>query len=79
MNKWDRDNLNFILSLDERGFDEWYATLDQDNLDYAMELLKQARTEVGVQVASLFDEVDNMKEARKVLAKYTLSKKVTVK
>jgi hypothetical protein len=79
MNKWDRDNLNFILSLDERGFDEWYATLDQDDLDYAMELLKQARTEVGMQMAAVFDDTTDMEAACEVLSKFTLSKKVTVK
>ena len=40
MNKHDRDNLNFILSLDEAGFDEWYATLSDDDVDYALEIIK---------------------------------------
>ena len=79
MNDWDKNNLNFIMSLNSADFDEWYESLSQDDLDYAMELLKQARTEVSVQVAALFDEPETLKDARKVLAKYTLSKKVTVK
>lgn len=79
MNKWDSDNLKFIMSLSVKDFDAWYESLDNDDVEYAMELIKQARAEVGVQIATVFDEVTSLKEARKVLAKYTLSKKVTVK
>lgn len=79
MNDWDKNNLNFILSLKAAEFDEWYESLSQDDLEYAMELLKQARVEVGMQVASLFDEPKTLKDARKALAKFTLHNKVTVK
>lgn len=79
MNKWDSDNLKFIMSLSVKDFDAWYESLDSDDVEYALELIKQARAEVGVQIANVFDEVPSLKEARKILAKYTISKKVTVK
>ena len=79
MNKWDSDNLKFIMSLSAKDFDAWYESLDSDDVEYALELIKQARAEVGVQIANVFDEVPSLKEARKILAKYTISKKVTVK
>ena len=56
MNKRDRDNLNFILSLNEEQFDEWMETLDADDLDYAVELIRIGRTE------NLLKEMDLMEE-----------------
>ena len=56
MNKRDRDNLNFILSLNEEQFDEWIETLDADDLDYAVELIRIGRTE------NLLKEMDLMEE-----------------
>ena len=79
MNNWDKNNLNFILSLKAAEFDEWYESLSQDDLEYAMDLMKQARAEVGVQLASLFDEPKTLSAARNALAKFTLHNKVTVK
>lgn len=72
MNDWDKNNLQFILSLDEEGFEDWYATLDDDGMDYAMELLKQARTEIAMQLASLNDDVEDVSDAENVLKQFTL-------
>lgn len=72
MNSHDKSNLKFILSLDEQAFEDWYACLDQDDIEYAMELLKQARTEVNVQLASLHDDVEDVSDAANVLKQFTL-------
>lgn len=72
MNDWDKNNLNFILSLDEEGFEVWYATLSTDDMDYALELLKTARTEVAIQMASLNDDVEDVTDAKNVLKQFTL-------
>jgi len=79
MNKWDSDNLKFIMSLSAKDFDVWYESLDSEEVEYALDLFKQARAEIGVKIANVFDEVPSLKDARKILAKFTLSKKVTVK
>jgi len=72
MNDWDKNNIQFILSLDEEGFEDWYATLDTDDMDYALELLKQARTEVNMQLVSLHDDIEDVSDASSVLKKFTL-------
>lgn len=72
MNDWDKNNLQFILSLDEDGFEDWYATLDPEDMDYALELLKMARTEVAVQLASLHDDLDDVSDAATLLKQFTL-------
>ncbi len=72
MNDHDRNNLNFILSLDESGFDKWTSTLTEDDIDYAIELLKTARTEVMLQAASLSDDVKDTHEAMNVLKGFML-------
>lgn len=72
MNSWDKNNLNFILSLNEDEFEDWYACLDEDDIAYAMELLKTARTEVNVQLASLNDDIEDVSDAATLLKQFTL-------
>jgi hypothetical protein len=72
MNDHDRNNLQFILSLDEKAYDEWTASLSEDDVDYALELLKAARTEVMMQAASFADEVEDCTEANAILKGFML-------
>ena len=72
MNDHDRSNLQFILSLDEDGFDKWTATLSEDDVDYALELLKAARTNLIVEAAKLTDEVEDTTDAMGVLKGFML-------
>ena len=72
MNKHDKDNLKFILSLKPEEFQYWYETLTDDDALYAMELVSMARTELETQVAELFDNVLDCSEAKNVLGKFTL-------
>jgi hypothetical protein len=72
MNDYDRSNLNFIRSLNEEQFDEWYASISLDDIDYALELLKEARLELNVQMHEVTDNVKDTKLARKVLKKFML-------
>jgi len=72
MNDWDKNNLNFILSLNEQEFTDWYECLDDDDIEYAMEILKQARIEIAMQVASLHDDIEDVSDAKTVLKQFTL-------
>jgi uncharacterized protein YihD (DUF1040 family) len=72
MNDHDRNNLQFILSLDEKSYDEWTASLTEDDIDYALELLKAARTEAMMHIAQLADDVEDSTEATTLLSKFTL-------
>ena len=39
MNNQDRDNLKFLLSIDEQGFLTWVTQASDDDFRYAMELI----------------------------------------
>jgi hypothetical protein len=72
MNNHDRSNLQFILSLDEKSYDKWTASLSEDDVDYALELLKAARTEAMMHIAQLADEVEDTTEANSLLKGFML-------
>lgn len=67
MNDWDKDNLRFLMNISGRAFDEWAAQADDDDIKYAMELIQQARLEISLQTAAIFDEVEDLTEARVLL------------
>jgi hypothetical protein len=54
MNEYDRNNLHFILSLkDPAEWEAWAETLSEDDLRYALELIKIAQAESLVQMMEL--------------------------
>lgn len=63
MNDWDRDNLHFILNTTDESFEEWLDQADNDDIDYALELIRTAKAELLVQEHELLDGVDDMAEA----------------
>jgi hypothetical protein len=67
MNDWDKDNLRFLMNIDEATFEDWSAQASQDDIDYAMELIKAARLEISMQAAAIFDEVEDLTDARVLL------------
>lgn len=73
MNKHDKDNYLFIMSLTPDQFEEWYNAITPDDVDYAMELIKMARLELAEQAAVLIESVVEFTEAREVLGKFTLN------
>lgn len=57
MNDWDRDNFEF---LSKAGQDEWEAWFDQastNDIEYALQLFKMAKTELLVAELEILDEV----------------------
>jgi hypothetical protein len=60
------------MSLTPEQFEQWYETISQDDIDYALDLIKRARAELTEQVANLHDDVVELTEARTVLEKFTL-------
>lgn len=67
MNEWDRDNLNFIMNTSEEGFDEWLDQADNDDVAYALELIRMAKAELMVQEMEFTDEVSNFNEASQLI------------
>ena len=57
MNDWDRDNLEFLMSIGQEEFQAWMDQADQEDIAYAMELIRQARTENMVQQMELEDSM----------------------
>ena len=70
MNDWDRDNLNFLLSTDKKELNAWYDQCDEDDIRYALELLKAHKTELILQELEYYDQVEDLAAAEYVLSKF---------
>lgn len=69
MNDWDKDNLNFLLTISSEVFEDWLSQADEDDIEYAMELLREAKSELIVQKMEILDDVDDTSDAKSVLQK----------
>ena len=63
MNDWDRDNLHFILNTTDESFDDWLDQADNDDVEYALSLIRTAKAELLTQEYELLDEVNDMSDA----------------
>lgn len=70
MNDHDRQNFNFLMGLNEEEFESFFSEMPEDDIQYAIELIQQARTELMVYEQELLDSsVEEFNEAREVLAR----------
>jgi hypothetical protein len=46
MKKHDRDNLNFLLAATPEVLEDWYEQMEEDDIEYAFELLEAYQTEL---------------------------------
>jgi hypothetical protein len=75
MNEWDRDNLEFLLNTDENEFHDWFEQADDDDIDYAYELVTSHRKWLkGEVVRALYDKTDSMQINDFSMANQVLSK-----
>jgi len=78
MNDWDRSNLHFILDSDEATLEDFYSWATEDDLAYALSLVREARTELLIQEADILDEIltnataDDVADASTMLRKFQL-------
>ena len=63
MNEWDRDNLQFILNTTDESFEEWLDQADNDDVEYALSLIRTAKAELLTQEHELLDEVNDVSDA----------------
>jgi hypothetical protein len=63
MNEWDRDNLQFILNTTDESFEDWLDQADNDDVEYALSLIRTAKAELLTQEYELLDEVNDMSDA----------------
>lgn len=67
MNNRDKDNLKFIMETDDDSFDEWLEKADDNDIDYALELIRKSRAELLVQEMEMTDNISNFTEANKLI------------
>ena len=67
MNEWDRDNLEFIMNTTDESFDEWLDQADNDDIAYALELIRMAKAELMVQEMEFTDDISNFSEASQLI------------
>lgn len=76
MNEWDKNNLEFLLSLKtEEDWLDWFAATEEDDHIYAMELIKRAQTELVVKSMELREEYlqeEDLGVAQSILSKFRL-------
>lgn len=73
MNDWDRDNLEFFLTVDTDTFRAWYTQATPADKDYASALMAQYSEELDVRMSMTEDEVDDLSTANKALQKFRLN------
>jgi hypothetical protein len=57
-NDWDRDNLNFLLRINEVDYKDWHAQASEDDLVYAQELLDAYARELHIKSEELLIEAE---------------------
>jgi hypothetical protein len=72
MSDEDRDNLNFLLNVSPEVFEDWFDQADEDDVDYALELLAKRKTELNLKELEFSDSVKDTTEANQVLRKFML-------
>lgn len=72
MNQHDKDNLQFLLTATPEVLKDWYDSVDRDDHEYALELIRLHTAEIIVYNMEQKDDVTDLSEAQKVLAKYRL-------
>jgi len=77
MNNYDRNNLNFLLSIDASTLHDWYSSASADDIAYAEELLDAYQRELDAATDELWVEkklisMSHFHEANSVLSKFQL-------
>lgn len=67
MNEWDRDNLEFIMNSTNESFEEWLDQADNEDIAYALDLIRMAKAELMVQEMEYTDDISNFNEASKLI------------
>ena len=74
MNPHDKSNLDFLMNINIDSFNEWASQASEDDIAYALELIRQARAALEVDLVEILDDVEDFSEAKSVLQKFMLNK-----
>lgn len=71
MNSRDRTNLDFLLNIPAEEFHDWLDAASDDDVDYALELIRKSKAEKILECIELeevmYSYEDDMVEANKVI------------
>jgi len=73
MNNYDRENLHFLMSASKQQLQEWYDSIDHEDLHYAMGLLDQFEQELNIRHSMLDDSVETVVDSVEILKKFRLN------
>ena len=73
-NEWDRDNLNFLLNLQDSEMQDWYEQSDSDDRLYAQELLDAYSAELRelsleLRIEAELIALNDFKEAKEIIGR----------
>lgn len=75
MNDRDRENYAFLMNVPDAVFDDWLSQVDNDDIDYALELFALARKEISAREKLLMSteaQPTVEPQTEELLHKYTL-------
>jgi len=71
MKKYDRDNLKYLMTCTEKDFDSWMNEASDDDVSYALELIRQAKSELLVEEMELHETAimfeDDVTDAKQLI------------
>lgn len=73
MDDYDYNNLKAILAKNPQELYVWWNSLDEDNKNYAMELIQVYHNSIKEYQFELSDKVEDTSLAKSILKKYTLN------
>ena len=67
MNEYDLNNLGFLMNLSEEDFDLWMNDASDDDIDYALDLIKLAKVQHLMQEFELLDSIETNTDEANIL------------
>ena len=68
MDNFDQQNLEFLINTSDEDLEDFFNEIDDDDLEYAIELLRSHMNQIILKILALQDEVDGVEEADKVIS-----------
>ena len=69
MSERDLDNLEFLLTASNETLTDWFTKMDQDDIEYAFELLEMAKLEMIDQATELSSLQESTEAIKKIMEK----------
>jgi hypothetical protein len=69
MSERDLDNLEFLLTASNETLTDWFSKMEQDDIDYAFELLEMAKLEMIDQATELSSMRESTEAIKKIMEK----------